>query len=83
MSEQETLSVRLTIYPDDCDEKALRQVGFGIQPLMLIEPDVDEETEDVSFHVTLSLIDRSGAADILDLVVEALRQGGDAEGDGE
>lgn len=77
MSDTESISFHLTIYPPDCGTGQLRQIAPGFQPLVLLEPEMDEETEEVSFNVTLSLLDREEAADILEMTVDALRNGVD------
>lgn len=52
----------------------LRQVGLGMTPLILIEPEMDED-ENVRFKVQLSLLDHEDALDVLELVVMGLKQG--------
>lgn len=70
--EQESLSVTIREYGEDV--VTLRQVGLGIQPLLLIEP-VEDADGNVNFELSASLIETDELADVLDLVLEVLRNG--------
>lgn len=69
--EQESVSVSLIEYEDTV---ALRQIGLGVQPLILLEPNEDEDGN-VNFDLSLSLIDQEDATQILDLVLHVLKEG--------
>lgn len=40
----ESLRVQIDLYPEDASEKAFRQIGYGMQPFILIEAvEIDDE----------------------------------------
>jgi hypothetical protein len=78
MSEQgegDSVSFEFTFRPVGGSQVTLRQVALGYQPLVLIEP--EEIDGNVIFKVDSTFLDRQELADILGLVVEALRQASD------
>lgn len=63
--EDETdVTVSINLYPEDGEVKALRQIGLGLQPLLLLEMEATDEG--VQLNVVGSLIDD------LDELVETL-----------
>lgn len=54
-------------------EVTLRQIGLGIQPLVLIEPEIDEETEAESLIVQASIMDLDDLEAVLECVLEGIR----------
>lgn len=64
--EEEGARVTSHLYPEDSPQKALRQIGLGIQPLILLEVDFDEETNDYVYEITSSLLDSQ--AEVLDML---------------
>lgn len=43
------LSVNIVLYPADAAEKAIRQLGYGLSPFVLIEPEVNGEDVVIKF----------------------------------
>lgn len=74
MSDEEQESVSVTIHQYDEDVISLRQIGLGVQPLMLVEP-VEDEDGNIGFNLVLSLIDQEDATEVLDLVLHVLKEG--------
>lgn len=52
----------------------MRQIGFGMNPFIMVAPTMDEETDTVGFHVDLSEINLTDAHGVLSMVVAALAQ---------
>lgn len=50
------VTVRINLYPEEGETKALRQLGFGLQPFVLLEAEPDDEGN-VVLAVVGSLID--------------------------
>lgn len=67
------LRVNLEIYPPESDDVKLRQIAFGLQPLVLIEP--VEVDDDVEFHITASLMNQEELAQLIDLLSTCLANG--------
>jgi len=64
-------------------EGQLRQIGLGLQPLLLVEPGMDEEAEEFSINVHASLMSPEEALEVLEVAVEGLRAAIEREsGDG-
>jgi hypothetical protein len=56
-SAEERTTVTIALYPEGGEEKALRQIGYGIQPFVLLEVEPEEEGDGVIFKVVGSLIE--------------------------
>lgn len=74
------VSIECTFRPFDGGEVVLRQIALGMQPLVLIEPEVDGD--DVTFQIDATGIDRAELAQILGLISGALENASDARGGG-
>lgn len=70
--DNDNLSVGITLYPTDGEEAALRQIGLGLKPLVLIE---GSETEDgILLEFTGSLVDsQEELVDMLENALEGLK----------
>jgi len=71
--EVEELVVSLVIFPPDSEDIELRQIGLGINPLILIEP--TEEDGDYGFKITSSLLEQEDIAGVLEILANAMRNG--------
>lgn len=70
------LTVSITLYPQDGPEKALRQVGYGITPFVLIEPEYDEETDTSTWKVVGSWVeDFTELAGFIEAALDAVKAG--------
>lgn len=65
MGENETVGLTVALYPEDGEEVAMRTIGLGLQPLILIEAEENEDGR-LDFTVTASLLDSIGS--VRDLV---------------
>lgn len=63
-------TVSITLYPDDAPEKALRQLGYGITPFVLIEPEYVEETDTSNWTIIGSWVE--DMAELVDFMEAAL-----------
>lgn len=76
--EQETMTVNLRVREMGGDV-SLRQVALGYQPIVIIEPELDEENDEVSFSIDSTGLNQEELADVLEGILVVLRNGREAE----
>lgn len=67
-------TVSITLYPDDSSEKAIRQLGYGITPFVLIEPEYVEETDTSNWTIVGSWVeDMSELVDFMEAALDVVK----------
>lgn len=69
------MNVQITFHGEDYGpERTLRQIALGLQPLVLIEPSLDEETNEDGLQVQASEIDLDQLEAVFEVALAAVRQ---------
>lgn len=79
MASDDTLSVGIEFFDEDSGQISLRQVGLGLQPLLLVEPGDLEDPDSPDFQVSLSLIDQEQARVVFAALADVFKNGNEVE----
>ena len=78
VSDTEDISIECTFRPFDSEAVVLREVALGMQALVLMEPEVNDD-DTVTFKIDATGIERAELAQILGLISKALENATDDE----
>lgn len=70
---QSTMDIDLTVYTRDADRIQMRQIAYGISPLVTLEPKVKNDR--ISLEITSSLLEQDELQELLEFIVEAFKSG--------
>lgn len=73
----DSVSIEATFRDSDGGQVSLRTVGLGLQPIILIEPIVEDDN--ITFSIDATDIDRDGLVEMLELLANGLRGAGGDE----
>lgn len=63
-----------TFRPFGAEQVVVRQVALGMVPIVVIEPEIDEEDDSVTFNIDATGVEPGELADLFEALASGLRQ---------